>query len=126
MPAPEIHAGSNRLLYLIQTIAFLSAPVSANSANGDSEALAWPRHQIGAFGGVLRQDVNAVVGSGTVVAAGPGSETPNLLSPDSVDSSGGGISYAFNTGRKLPDWLDGQGRTSNLTFAATWMSFSGD
>jgi hypothetical protein len=126
MPAPEIRVGNTRLLYLIAAPVFLSAPVSANSDNGSANALVWPRHQVGAFAGVLRQDINAVIGSGTVITAGPGSEMPNLLSPDSVDSSGGGINYAFNTGRKLPDWLDGQGRTSNLTFAATWMSYSGD
>jgi len=127
MPTPENRMGSNtRCLLLMATLLVLSVSLPANSANGHNESLAWPRHQAEIVVGVLRQDINAVVGSGTVVSAGPGSETPNLLSPDSVDSNGGGISYGFNTGRKLPGWLDSQDRTSNLSFIATWLNFSGD
>ena len=126
MPTPEIRLSSSRFLYLMVVPLCLFLPVSANSASDSGTALAWPRHQVQVVAGGLRQDINAVVGSGTLVAAGSGSETPNLLSPDSVDLSGGGLNYSFNTGRKLPAWLDAQGHTSNLSFIATWTGFSGD
>ncbi len=71
-------------------------------------------------------DISGTAVAGTIIPAGPESESPNRLSPDSVHATGGEIEYAFNTGNELPFWLDATGRPSNLTLLAGWARYSGD
>jgi hypothetical protein len=105
------------------TVMCSTLTLSALAIAGDMDI---PRHRLNVAVGAMQVDISGTAGAGTVIPGEPGTEYSSLSAPDSVDTKGWQIDYAFNSGASLPKWLDSHGRSSNLSFSASWAGYSGD
>jgi len=85
-----------------------------------------PDNVISVSGGLLNVRGADPATSGTLLAAGPGSEVPSLNADYDVNTVGGTIAYSHNFGGGLPSWLDGNGLSSDLTVGVSYGYYTGD